>query len=347
MRAVLERFDAGQTIALQSELQAALAPGEMEALRAAGIVRDTGSADVVELSLADLVRALRDLYGAEGRGIVAWSTLQPTPMAVGVATDAAGPRDVVLVSGARHGFEIVAMRPRRTLVLTFIADDLTSRRRAQHPASATVAIEVLEESLVVRRNRLALRGARPAAVAATVPEADPGEAPAPAQAPARTRGGSPPRFPGAATWAQVRIEAQDWHTVRIEHGPHVSRATAVDLRMAHAVTRKPTVLWAALQAICDGHGTFRGRRFGNAQATKKTLSRLALELRTLFGIDESPFFPYSRGLGYSTRFVADDRVAEQRKNLTPEEQAAVQRAELDADLGDYREDLGGPSVDED
>ncbi len=346
MREVLRRLEVGDTLVPRAELESALSPDDLAALRSASIVRDTEDPETLELSLSDSIRALRVLYGAEGRGIVAWSAIQPTPMAVGIATDACGPRDVALVSGACHGFEIIAMRHGRTLALTFTADHLTRARRHACCPGARVEIEVLEESLFAEHGKLARR-ATPVPVHVPTPVIVPAPAPPPPPAPDPALA-SGPKYPGATSWSEVRITADSWALVRIQHGPHVSRATAVDLDMAHAASRKPTVLWHALHIVCGGQGTFRSRTLGNAKATKKTLSRLGLALRDLFGLDESPFHPYVRGTGWVARFVADDQVDEDVKRLSDEQKQAIrERLELDEELNDYQRDAGGKNVDED
>jgi hypothetical protein len=346
MRDVLRRLENGDTMASRAELEAALSPDELAALRSAAIVRDTEDPDMLELSLSDLIRALRVLYGAEGRGLVAWSTIQSTPMAVGVLTDAQGWRDVALVSGARHGFEVIAMRHGRTLALTFTADHLTRARRHACCPGARVEIEVLEETLCAEGGRLARR-ATPVPVHVPTPVLVPAPAPPPPPTPDPVLA-SGPRYPGAASWADVRITAESWTLVRIQHGPNVSRATAVDLDMARAGSRKPTVLWHALQVVCDGQGTFRSRTLGKPEATKKTLSRLGFALRDLFGLDESPFHPYARGTGWVARFVADDNVDQDVKRLSDDQKQAIrERLELEEELSDYQRDAGGGRVDED
>jgi hypothetical protein len=343
---LLRRLENGDTTASRAELEAALSPGDLAALRSAAIVRDTEDPETVELSLSDLIRALRVLYGAEGRGIASWSTIQPTPMAVGIATDEQGPRDVALVSGAQHGFEAIAMRHGRTLALTFTADHLTRARRHACCPGARVEIEVLEETLFADEGRLARR-ATPVPVHVPTPVIVPPPAlplpptPDPVLA-------SGPRYPGATSWSEVRITAESWDIVRVQHGPNISRATAVDLDMARAGSRKPTVLWHALHIVCGGHGTFRSRTLGNPRATTKTLSRLGFALRDLFGLDEPPFHPYVRGTGWVARFVADDRVDEDVARLSDDQKRAIrERLELDEELNDYQRDAGGRGVDED
>jgi hypothetical protein len=267
-------------------------------------------------------------------------------MAVGIATDAQGPRDVALVSGARHGFEVIAMRHGRTLALTFTADHLTRARRHACCPGARVEIEVLEETLFADEGRLARRATPvpvhvPTPVIASVPAPPPPPAPDPVLA-------SGPRYPGAASWAEVRITSESWTLFRIQHGPNVSRGTAVDLDMARAGSRKPTVLWHALQVMCDGKGTFQSRTLGNPRATKKTLSRLGFALRDLFGLEEPPFHPYVRGTGWVARFAADDVVHEDVLRLSDEQKQEIrERMELDEELNDYQLDAGGKGVDED
>jgi hypothetical protein len=343
---VLRRLENGDTLASRAELEAALSPDDLAALRSASVVRDTEDPDAVELSLSDLIRALRVLYGAEGHGLVAWSTIQSTPMAVGVLRDDQGSRDVALVSGARHGFEVIAMRHGRTLALTFTADHLTRARRHACCPGARVEIEVLEETLFAQEGKLARRSA-PVPLNVPTPVLPPAPAPAPAPAPDRVLAAGP-RYPGATSWSEVRITAESWTIVRIQHGPNISRATAVDLDMARAGSRKPTVLWHALQIFCDGKGTFQSRTLGNPDATKKTLSRLGFALRDLFGLDASPFLPYEPGTGWIARFVADDSVHAEVERLSDEQKQAIrERMELEEELHDTQPDAGGWSVDED
>ena len=69
-----------------------------------------------------------------------------------------------------------------------------------------------------------------------------------------------------------------------------------------------------------------GRRFGDAQATKRTVSRLRRDLQRMFGLDDDPFFPFRRREGWHARFRAADRLPEEERRLSYEARRMLERA---------------------
>jgi hypothetical protein len=108
----------------------------------------------------------------------------------------------------------------------------------------------------------------------------------------------------AKRWTELRLCLLDRTTVRIDAGGRCVRCTHVDFGMAHGRTRKPTRSWDVVEEICERGGYFRTSRLGNAEATKKLVSRVSRDLQALFGIEGSPFHRYRSDCGWRSRFDA-------------------------------------------
>lgn len=322
MRAFFDLVETGRLYLHASELRA-LDATLLAALRASGIVRDEDPG-MVDVSAPDLARTLRVLYGALARGTALPPTLDARPVVLGWIPEDGTERELVLLAQPSHGLAQALARPGPARVLVPTARQLTPALRARHARGSRVEVEALDESLVVFRRRLARKG---------------GAAPRPGARPAPTHGarGSRERitistggggaatlglrpqadgivkagaehascpFPGATSWRDVRISILDQGLVRVDAGSRSFRCTPGDLGMAHPRSRRPTLVWEALIELCEHKGIFKTRRFGEAVATKKLVSRLRARLHVLFGIDPSPFYRYRKGTGWAARFSA-------------------------------------------
>jgi hypothetical protein len=331
MRAFFALVDAGQVVVPAIDLAARLAPEELAALRSAGIVRPLaassavlGAGAVEEISLADLARAVRDLYDVDPRGLPTPSSLSTLPVTIGWIGSGSDEREVVIVGRRGAGLMAAFAMRRKTLVLLPIADGLTDAQRTKHGAGAFSAVEVLAEALFARDGHL-VRAPSPSVAAIPVVDSLSNPTPWPtayavtSRAPTATP--TPPpspngvsRISGASRWNEVAISVVDPQTVRIDLPAGRShRRTHVDLGMAHAQNREPTRVWDLLVAFCEGHGSLQTSRFGSVEGTKKLVSRLRVVLREAFGLGEDPFHPYRRGDGWRTRFVASPHARDARR----------------------------------
>lgn len=328
MRALFDLVEAGSTLARTSELETVLDLDALGALRAAGILRATGDGVTEEISPSDLARALRALWGVEGRGLPVPTSFDKDPKLLGWCRDAVDEREVIFVPRPLLSLSTALFRSRRSLLLVPTARHVTPRQRDEHRPGAFLHIVILEEVLTCAGGRLAragvvapdapVLGVAPAVALAPAPAPEPARAPAPAperaRAPAPACESEPPplapatAIAGAERWNQVRISRVNGRTVRIDVAGRSYRRTHIDLGMAHDRTRAPTRSWELLMELCDGDGYFKSWRFGNAETTRKVVSRLGAELRAIFGLDVSPFHRYSRASGWRTRFQACSRV---------------------------------------
>jgi hypothetical protein len=282
---------------------------------------DVTLADVAqeELSVPDLLRAVRALYGVDGRGLSLPSTLDASPVMLGWQETARGEREVRLAVQKDFSLRAALSGRRRGLVLVPTARAVTGEWRARHNAGAFIELDVLEESLIVRDGRLARRGLDAHAPDAPVVPEDARSGPAPranahpqnearlADPPPRmavTRAPQAQSILGAKKWTDVRISLVDPLTVRIDVPGRSCRRTHIDLGMAHARTREPTRVWELLVAMCEGSGSFRWKQFGDFQAAAKIVSRLRASMRAIFGIPGSPFYPYRAIDAWRARFDA-------------------------------------------
>jgi hypothetical protein len=308
MRGFFALVEQGLTVVRSAELAASLEAEELAALRSAGIVRassppGTSKHDArEEISVPDLVRALRSIWAVDPRGLSTPGKLDGDSTTIGWSGSGPVEREVVLVGRQRHSLFGVLHRSRRTLALLPVARWLADADRAKHGPSALVAVEVLEEVLVARDGQLAHKGAESAAAPAS---AEP--PPAAPRAPLRSSRPAPLHVPGAKRWNEVTISLVDERTVRIDVGGRSHRRTHTDLGMGHGQSREPTKVWEMLVALCEGNGYLSTSRFGGPVATKTLVSRLRGALRAVFGLTQDPLHRYSSEQGWRTRFVASAR----------------------------------------
>jgi hypothetical protein len=315
MRAFFDLVEANRIELPEAEL-ARLEPALLLALRRAGIVRD-GDPGRVEVSLPDLGRTLRTLYGALSRGLTLPSTVDERPVLLGWTGEGATQREIVLVAQPARALAWALRRPWRCLVLLPTARELTVDVRERHARGALVEVEALEEVLVVRGGRLLRKEApRTRSKAASV-SSEGSATPRVRRAAATVQGASAlgesavptvetgkAFLAGAQRWNQVRLCLVSSALLRVDLPGRSVRCTAADMGMVSARSRKPTVVWEALVAICEDHGYFKTTRFGGIAATKKVISRLRARLHDVFDLSASPFRRYRRGTGWQARFDA-------------------------------------------
>jgi hypothetical protein len=297
MRALMALVERDRHLVRSAELSA-VAPDVLAAARRCGILRadDPGLED---LSATDLARVLRALYGLSGRGRPVPPVFAAAATTLGWMGTGRGAREVLLCARPATGLARALQRKRPTLVLVPCARHLTPLLRERHAPGGRVELEALEEALVVLDGRLVRR----AAIAPDAPELEP----SPASLPPGRSSSTPPALllrGLAKRWSEMRLCLLDRTTVRIDAGGRCVRCTHVDFGMAHARTRRPTLAWEVVEEVCQRGGYFKTSRLGNADATKKLVSRVSRDLQELFGIDGSPFHRYRTDCGWKSRFEA-------------------------------------------
>jgi hypothetical protein len=324
MRAFLEHLESRVTSFDVETLAERLAPGELDALRAAGFLQPTGSARWEEVSLPDVIRTLRALWGAGSAGHRTRATMSYAPMTLGWFEIDDEPCALVLVPGDAPSIEQAARRSERSLVLIPTERALSREMRRRHGSRARVAFAVLSECIAVR-------GGRICRVDLPVPMPSPLPLRATASASARTKGaGSAPShgpvFPGLTAWEQLTLLDLDHRTIQARYRERQRFLDARDLGLAHGGSDKPQKPFDLLHAFCANEGVFKSWRFGTARATKVTLSRLRKALCTRFGLEEDPIHDYQRGVGWQARFHVGDAMAEREAALSPGARATLERA---------------------
>jgi len=310
MRAFLELLGNREPLADLARLGPKLAPGELDALRAEGFLQPTGSRGIEEVSLPDVIRALRALWGAGSGGVRTRSTMSHAPMHLGWFEIDDEPCELVLVTGDAHSLAAAARRRERALVL--VPDDraMTPELRRRHGSRARVRFVVLSECLAVHAGRVCR-------VDLPVPMPPPRRASAHA---------SVAIFEGAATWEQITLVKLDNHTLLGRFERRSRRLTAHDLGLVGLRSRRHRPQFEMLMAFCENDGWLKTRRFGGKEATKTTLSRLRAVLKTSFGIAEDPFHEYEPGMGWRARFHVSEAEDEYERALSPGAREVLERA---------------------
>jgi len=135
MRAFLELLGSQRSIADLEKLAPLLAPGELEALRVEGFLQPTGSDRFDEISVPDVIRTVRALWGAGAGGIRTRSIMTHAPMTLGCLEIDAEPVDLVLVTGDAYSLEAAAKRRERSIVLVPTDHALTTSSSASAGAA--------------------------------------------------------------------------------------------------------------------------------------------------------------------------------------------------------------------
>ncbi len=324
MRPFLELLGDCVHLADTERLAATLAPGELDALRAEGFLQPTGSAGFEEVSVPDVVRLLRALWGAGSGGLRTRAKLGHAPMLLGWLEIDDEPCELVLCADDRHAIAAAARRRERALVLVPTERAVTPELRRRHGSRARVRVVVLCEQLGVHGGRVC-RVDLPVPMPAPLPPRARATAHGPAL-PSRPSHGNALDAERADAWEALTFTKLDKHTLRVRFGRLSRRLTAQDLGLTGTRSRRTSILFEMLMAFCENGGRLKTGRFGNAQATKTTLSRLRAKLRAAFGIEGDPFLDYKPGLGWSARFQVADGESVREQDLSPAARAMLRRA---------------------
>ncbi len=108
---------------------------------------------------------------------------------------------------------------------------------------------------------------------------------------------------GAKTFEEIGLRVVDGHTVRVTCKRRHVTATYIDLAFATR-RRTPTREWELLLDICDNHGTFRWKRYGDFNAARQRVFVLRTKLKAAFGIDGDPFHKFRVVDGWRPKFRA-------------------------------------------
>ena len=261
MRAFLDLLGSLASIADLEKLAPLLAPGELEALRTEGFLQPTGSDRFDEVSVPDVIRTVRALWGAGAGGIRTRSIMSHAPMTLGCLEIDAEPVDLVLVTGDAYSLEAAAKRRERSIVLVPTDHALTPELRLRHGSRALVAFVALSEALGVR-------GGRVCRIDLPVPMPSPLRArtfaPPTAHPPASPRSSlaRAPLFEGVTDWGQLTFIKLDNRHILVRFRRRSLTLTAQDLGLLGTRSRQPRVLLEMLMAFCENDGCLKGWRFG-------------------------------------------------------------------------------------
>ncbi|HEY8090216.1 MAG TPA: hypothetical protein VIF09_20285, partial [Polyangiaceae bacterium] len=155
MRAFWEAVEKGIPGIAKADLAASFSADDLSRLRGAGLLRDEGRTGFEEVSLADLGRALRTIYGAQGRGLTLPAMFDSQPKALGWAPHGDGEREISLWIGPKIPWFLLPHMGRPCLVLLPTGKHVTPAMREQYGPDAPTEIEILEETVRWDGGRLA------------------------------------------------------------------------------------------------------------------------------------------------------------------------------------------------
>ena len=103
-------------------------------------------------------------------------------------------------------------------------------------------------------------------------------------------------------WEDIEIEFVDGHTVRVKAQQVRERYNFSQMGFMDRRTGNPNKQWKALEAIAEHQGTLSWNTRGASLLMKKRKQLLANTLKAFFGLENDPFYPYEKALGWRMRF---------------------------------------------
>ena len=109
--------------------------------------------------------------------------------------------------------------------------------------------------------------------------------------------------PAGAHWGNLDIAVLDGDTIRATVLRESRVLTDAQMGMAQKRNQKPTVEWAFLIDLANGHGTFVPPKHAGRIDYQKRHERLAEQLKKFFRIPSSPIRSLGPGRGWKARFT--------------------------------------------
>lgn len=129
----------------------------------------------------------------------------------------------------------------------------------------------------------------------------------PSTEPARKSAASGPRFPTPprSAWHDVRLRFLDGETVTVTVGATTRRYSFIEMGLAHARSKKPTVLWKLLHNLARANGAFTWTSHGASRRVPKNIERLSKHLRAFFSMSGDPIPHDASTGGYRAAFMIE------------------------------------------
>jgi hypothetical protein len=108
--------------------------------------------------------------------------------------------------------------------------------------------------------------------------------------------------PAGVGWPDIEIRFHDGNTVVITICGKRAMKTHVEMGMASKKNRNPTVQWQTLEAFATGGGSLNWRNPRARPGMQKNVENLRRNLCAYFGLEESPFYRYKKGVGWQAKF---------------------------------------------
>jgi hypothetical protein len=105
-------------------------------------------------------------------------------------------------------------------------------------------------------------------------------------------------LPPGTTWSQISIRFLDGHTVTVTAGSTAGRFNFAEMGMKDARNGNPNAQWRLLEILANSGGRLSWQNRSADSKNKKQVELLSRRLRDFFGIPESPFHPYKKGIGW-------------------------------------------------
>jgi hypothetical protein len=94
--------------------------------------------------------------------------------------------------------------------------------------------------------------------------------------------------PPGTTWAQIKIQFRDGHTVTIWAGDQSGRYTYTQMGMASRKNGNPTEQWKLLEGFANSRGEIDWHSRYASDKLKKQKQELSKHLREFFRLDDDP-----------------------------------------------------------
>lgn len=113
----------------------------------------------------------------------------------------------------------------------------------------------------------------------------------------------PYKLPSNISWSDIVIKFLDGHNIQIVVGKHIYKADYKEMGFEDSRQLKPNLQWTLLKGLSDNNGGTSWQEGIAKNNVKKQKQLLSTKLKSYFNIEDEPFYPYKKKLGYQIKIT--------------------------------------------
>lgn len=113
----------------------------------------------------------------------------------------------------------------------------------------------------------------------------------------------PHKLPPNISWGDIIIKFLDGHNIQIVAGKYIYTANYKEMGFEDSRQLKPNLQWTLLKGLSDNNGGASWQEGVAKNNVKKQKQLLSIKLKSYFNIEDEPFHPYKKKLGYQIKIT--------------------------------------------